>query len=182
MEKVADKEEMLMVLSDDGTASGKLELRSVVHGKGLWHNEVAIWVLDTEHKKVLLQRRSKNKKQNPNKLAICAGHVVGYDGIEETLKAEFCEELGLNIEDYDVKKLIVLKREMPNNNNFSHSFYIEKYIPLNEMKIQEEELSEVLYMDYEQLKSLVKNNDESVVFKWDIFKPVFEMFDKIFYK
>lgn len=180
MEKVADKEEMLMVLNEDGTSTGRLEKRSVVHRDELWHNEVAIWVLDTEHGKVLLQRRSPNKKQNPNKLALCAGHVVGTDNIEDTLRAEFFEELGLDISNYEVNKLTVLKREMSNNNNFSHSFYIEKFIPLNEMKIQEEELSEVLYMDYDELKKLVKKNDDSVVFKWQTYENIFEMLDKIF--
>ncbi len=182
MGKVADKEELLLVLNEDGTPTNKLEKRSVVHEKELWHNEVAIWVLDTEHKKVLLQRRSKNKKQNPNKLAICAGHVVAYDSIEDTLEAEFYEELGLNLDDYEVKSLITLKREQPNNYNFSHSFYIEKYIPLENIKIQEEELSEVLYMDYDEFKTRIQNNDKELVFEWKIYQPVSEIFDKIFNK
>ncbi len=181
MEKLADKEELLLVLDENGNSTGKLEKRSVVHKNNLWHNEVAIWILDNEHKKVLLQRRSPNKKQNPNKLALCAGHVVGYDTIEDTLKTELKEELGLNIEEYEVKKLIVLRREMTDNFNFSHSFYIEKCIPISEITIQEEELSEVLYMDYDELKTRVQNADTEFVFKWETYKPIFDIFDKIFY-
>ena len=66
MKKVADKEELLKVLDDNGKYTEKLEKRSIVHNDKLFHNEVALWIIDKENKKVLLQRRSPNKKQNPN--------------------------------------------------------------------------------------------------------------------
>ena len=180
MEKVADKEELLKVLDDNGKYTEKLEKRSIVHKDKLFHNEVALWIIDKENKKVLLQRRSPNKKQNPNKLALCAGHVVGEESIDEALRKEAQEEIGINIDYYDVKNLTTIKRTEPQNHCFSHHFYILEKIPLENFTIQKEELSEVLYMDYNQLKQLVMSNSDEVVFKWnEAYQKLFAILDKI---
>ncbi len=177
---VADNDsELLQVLTEDGKPTGRFEKREIVHVNKLFHNEVALWIIDKENKKVLLQRRSPNKKQNPNKLALCAGHVVGNETIDEALEKEANEELGLDIKNYDVKKLISIKRTVPRNHCFSHHYYICKTIPIETFTIQKEELSEVLYMDYEHLKQLVKQNSDEVVFKWEFYEPVFNKLDEV---
>lgn len=180
VDKLADKEELLKVLDDDGNETGSFEKRSVVHETELFHNEIALWVIDAENKSVLLQRRSPNKKLNPNKLALCAGHVVGDETIDEALQKEAKEEIGIDISNYDVKKLVTIKRVEPKNHNFAHHYYIVARIPVESIKIQEEELTEVLYMDYEKLKKMVQSNDDEVVFKWnDAYKQVFAKLDEI---
>ena len=177
---VADKDnELLQVLDENGNPTGRFEKREIVQVNKLFHNEVALWIIDKENKKVLLQRRSPNKNQNPNKLALCAGHVVGNETIDEALEKEAKEELGIDIKDCNVKKLITIKRTVPRNHCFIHHYYISKAIPIENITIQKEELSEVLYMDYEHLKSLVKQNRDEVVFKWDDYKPVFNKLDEI---
>ena len=177
---VADNDsELLQVLTEDGKPTGRFEKREIVHGNKLFHNEVALWIIDKENKKVLLQRRNPNKKQNPNKLAICAGHVVGNETVDEALEKEAKEELGIDIKNYNVKKIITIKRTVPRNHCFSHHYYICKTIPIETFTIQKEELSEVLYMDYEHLKQLVKQNNDEVVFKWEIYEPVFNKLDEI---
>ena len=177
---VADKDdELLRVLDENGNPTGRFEKREIVHVNKLFHNEVALWIIDKENKKVLLQRRSPNKKQNPNKLALCAGHVVGDETIDEALEKEANEELGLDIKNFKVKKLITIKRTKPRNYCFIHHYYIGKAIPIETFTIQKEELSEVLYMDYEHLKQLVKQNSDEVVFKWEFYEPVFNKLDEI---
>ena len=177
---VADNDsELLQVLTEDGKPTGRFEKREIVHRNRLFHNEVALWIIDKENKKVLLQRRSPDKKQNPNKLALCAGHVTGSETIEEALAKEAKEELGLDINNYDVKKLITIRRTAPQNYCFSHHYYICKTIPIGFFIIQKEELSEVLYMDYEHIKQLVKQNSDEVVFKWEVYEPVFKKLDGI---
>lgn len=180
MNKVADKEELLKVLDEDGNYTGKKEKRSVVHKNKLFHNEVALWIIDKENKQVLLQRRSPYKQQSPNKLAICAGHVVDDETIEETLVKESSEEIGIEIDKYEVKKLTITKKEGPNNKCFLHHFCILERIPLEQLTIQEEELSEVLYMDYEKLKHLIITNDKDVAFEnYETYKELFDLLDKI---
>lgn len=180
MKAVADKEELLKVVDENGNYTGKMEKRSIVHKNRLFHNEVALWIIDKENKQVLLQRRSPNKKQNPNKLALCAGHVVGDESIDEALRKEAKEEIGINVDNYDVKQLTTIKRTEPYNYCFSHHFYILGKIPLHTFNIQKEELSEVLYMDYDLLKQLVMSNSDEVVFKWnEAYQKLFGLLDKI---
>lgn len=45
-----------------------------------------------------------------------------------------------------------------------------------------EELSEVLYMDFNEVVNRIKNNDTEFVFEWnDICKPVFEKLTEIIF-
>ncbi len=171
----ADKEELLLVLDENGKSTGKLELRSVCHEKNLFHNEVALWVVDPKSREVLLQRRSPNKKNNPNCLGLCAGHVIENNSIYETLKSEFFEELGLDIEDYSPILLKVLKRECKNNNHFSYQYCIYERIPLEKIKIQVEELSEVLYMPLENLEKLYFEGSPEIVFKSPQYAEIFDI-------
>lgn len=180
MIKVSDKEEFLDILNDDGTPTGKIEKRSIVHKNKLFHNEVALWIIDKENKRVLLQKRSPLKKQNPNKLALCAGHVVSGETIEEALKKEAKEEINIDITNYDVKKLTIIKRTEPQNHCFSHHFYILANIPISSLTAQKEELSEILYMNYSELKQLVIKNSDKVIFQWNPeYQRLFGILDNI---
>ncbi len=179
LKKADNDEELLQVLDEFGKPTGKLEKRGIVHKNKLFHNEVALWIIDKSSKKVLLQRRSPNKRRNPNKLAICAGHVVGNETLKQALIKEAKEELGLDIKNYKINKLITIKRTKPENNAFAHHYYICETIPIENIKIQKEELSEILYIDYEKLKQLIKQNNEEVAFKWEVYEPVFKKLDKI---
>ena len=52
---VADKDnELLQVLDENGNPTGRFEKREIVHVNKLFHNEVALWIIDKENKKVLL--------------------------------------------------------------------------------------------------------------------------------
>ncbi len=182
MNLVADKEEMLKIYDENHKFLNRYEKRSIAHENRLYHNEVALWIINLKNKTVLLQKRSHNKKINPDKYALCAGHVVGEETIEEALFKEAQEEIGLDLNQYVYKPLCIVKRTEPRNHCFSHHFYLIADIPVEEYVIQKEELSKVKYIDYETLKTLVKNNDETIVFKWnDVYKEVFAKLDEIFY-
>ena len=101
----------------------------------------------------------------------------------EALYKEAQEEIGINLDEYNFIYLDKVKVYSPTNCCFSHHYYIDAEISLDEFVIQKEELSEVLYMDYEKLKNLAKNNDSSIVFQWkepyiNIFNKLDELFSK----
>lgn len=178
--KIADKEEKLLIVDENGKSTGKYENRSFIHSNGLWHNEVALWVLNKENNTVLFQRRSPNKRLLPNKLAICAGHVVADETIKESLFKEVSEEYGINLENYDVKELAITKSSIPGNSCFTYIFYIVANIPVENITIQEEEVAEVLYMDYDVFRKRLDANDEEFVFRnAGPEKVVFEKLDEI---
>ena len=48
---VADKdEELLEVVDEKGISTGKLEKRKIVHKNQLFHNEIALWIIDKNKK------------------------------------------------------------------------------------------------------------------------------------
>lgn len=176
-----NNEELILILDENGNSTGKLEKRSVVHEKLLWHNEIALWILNPKDKTLLLQRRAANKKSNPNKLAPCAGHVTGYDTIEKSVIREAQEEYGIDISKYKLNYMRTIRCKNPNNNCFSNHFYILADIPLADFKIQEEELSEVLYISLENLKNLVFSNSPEVAIRNNkINEEIFASFEEIF--
>lgn len=103
--KPADKKEFLQVLDENGNPLNKLELRSIVHKKGLWHQEVACICIN-RNRQILLQKRSKNKKSYPSCWALFAGHVVEYDDIKESIIKEMREELGSEIKEQNTFLLV----------------------------------------------------------------------------
>ena len=61
-------------------------------------NVVALIV--RKNNKILLERRKKNRKVDPGKIAIPGGHVEGAETLEQTCKRELEEELGLECSDF----------------------------------------------------------------------------------
>ena len=56
-ELVADKDdELLRVLDENGNPTGRFEKREIVHVNKLFHNEVALWIIDKENKKGIKKR------------------------------------------------------------------------------------------------------------------------------
>ena len=180
--KVADKEELLKVYNERHEYSGKMELRSVVHDKCLYHDEIVLWVINPVKLKVLVQKRSPNKLLRPNRYGLCAGHVVENESVEDALYKEAMEEIGLDLNKYEVKHILTVKQLANQNYHFAHHFAVFAEIPLEEFKIQEEELTEIKYMNYEDFKYRIRTGDDSVVVKWTYAeKQVFNKIDKILY-
>lgn len=84
------------------------------------HQEIAIFVYD-QNRRVLLQQRSDTKKIKPGIWTVtAAGHVTYGDTLEETVKKELMEEMGISI-----GKPIYLFREhvlLPNESHYCHWF------------------------------------------------------------
>lgn len=92
-------EEYSDIVDGNGNLTGEKELRSVVHKKGLWHRTVHIFLYKFEDDKLyfLAQQRSKTKDRHPNEWTIVSGdHVVSGASIEDAIKSELNEELGIN--------------------------------------------------------------------------------------
>lgn len=69
-------EEYFDVLNNKGEYTGIVESREKCHKDGLWHKAVTVFIINSKNK-VLLQRRSPNKKTWPNMWDITSGgHVL----------------------------------------------------------------------------------------------------------
>ena len=160
--------ELLDIVDEENNLTGKVEDREIIHKKGLWHREVGICIMNEEGK-VLIQKRSADKKQAPNKWGMTAGHV---DSGEEPVKVavrEVFEEIGLELKEDEMEFLFVIKKskklsETQYNNNFQYIYFARSNKKIEEYVIQEEELSEVKYISVEELENVIKNKDERYTF------------------
>ena len=159
--------ELIEIVDENGNFTGQVVDKEYAHDHNLLHNEVAVFIINDKGE-TLLQNRSANKRFNPNKWAICAGHVDAYESIIDAAIREVKEEIGLNISKdklYKYKEAEIFLRET--NSHMTHYFYTKINKGINEFIIQKEELSEVKWVNIDEVVNRIKSHDETLVFKED---------------
>ena len=123
--------EYLEIVDEENNLTGKTEERDIVHAKGLWHREIAVWIMN-EKGEVLLQKRSPNKKQGANNWSTsCAGHIdIGEEPIKSAIR-EIREELGIPVKEDDLKHLFTAKNKRVLTNSFNNIFCYLYFLKVN---------------------------------------------------
>ena len=164
--------EMLDVYSEDNKQRIGIAERGVVHYFNLWHREVACWIINNNNE-VLLQRRSASKKQQPNKLAITAGHV---DLREEPINAairEIREELGIeNIAEKDLIYIDTFKAENKNNYHYKYVYLLKTQKKISELTMQKSEVSELIYVSFDKLLEMISEPKSELTFAKHFYTPL----------
>ena len=88
--------ELIEIVDENGNFTGQVMDKEEAHDKNLLHNELGIFIIN-DKKEILLEKRSANKRFNPNKWGLCAGHVDAYETLEEAALREIKEEVGLDV-------------------------------------------------------------------------------------
>ena len=173
--------EYLDILDENGNKTGEVAPRKEVHSKGLWHKGVHIWIINSK-RELLVQRRSKNKDVYPNKLYISvAGHPVSGEDEIESIKREFEEEIGVELDTKRLEYLFTFSQEViENNGNFlDNQFYdvylIEMDLDINTLKLQAEEVSEVKNIYYKDFEKMIKDKNKDIVNHPEEWKRLFEI-------
>jgi len=140
-------DEYIDILNDD-LSFLKTCLKSEAHKHGYLHASVHVWFY-TDAGKILIQKRSPNKISFPNLWDVSvAGHIsAGEDAITSALR-EIKEEIGLSITKDELRKIGNFHERHNHTSNFIdneiHLIYIGRIsTPLNQLKIQEEEVSAI---------------------------------------
>lgn len=173
------------ILDEKGNKTGKTKLRSDVHRDGDWHRAVHIWIINNNGE-ILLQRRCATKDSHPNMLDISsAGHLSAGDNSLEGALRELKEELNLDVSPDDLKFIKTLKRsskytETFINNEFDYLYILRTDKKVDDMKFQEEEISEIMYVPYKKFKEMVNNRQPDLLRHDDEFEILFNLFDKEF--
>ena len=157
----AEKDELLLVLDENGNSTGRFEQRSVVHENLLWHREVSCIVLN-KYGQILLQKRNKNKKSYPSKWALCAGHVVNDEEPKDAVVKELSEELILPFNSRNVFSLLVgeIKNEREDNKCFVTCFWTLFEFPINQLSFQESEIEGLAWFTLDEFKRLVEREED----------------------
>lgn len=157
--------ELIQIVDENGNFTGEIMDKEEAHDKNLLHNEVAVFIINN-NKQVLLQKRSANKRFNPNKWALCAGHVDENEGLENAALRELKEEVGLEISLGELHP--IAEREFTfgdSNSHITYFFYTKSNKAEDDFIIQKEELSEVKWFDLDKVINMIKEEDKTIVFK-----------------
>ncbi len=157
--------ELIQIVDENGNFTGTIMDKEEAHDKNLLHNEVAVFIINN-NKQVLLQKRSANKRFNPNKWALCAGHVDANESLENAALRELKEEVGLEIPLEELHP--IAEREFTlgdSNSHITYFFYTKSNKSETDFIIQKEELSEVKWFDLDEVINMIKEEDKTIVFK-----------------
>ena len=176
-------EEKFDVLNELGEFTGKIATRDECHKKGLWHRAVYAFIIDNKGN-ILLQKRSNNKKLWPNMWDVTVGgHVNAGEFGRQALIREVKEELGIVINDDDIKYLIgstsINEQGDIINKHYNECYLITKNINISDVKIQKEEVSEVCYFSKDELLKRISNNYEGLTEKtgpWNFLEKILERY------
>ncbi len=162
-------EEKFDVLNELGEFTGEIATREECHKKGLWHRAVYAFIID-DNKNILLQKRSSNKKLWPNMWDVTVGgHVETGEFGRHALIREVKEELGIEINDNDIKYLVgsTSINEEGNiiNKHYNECYLIMKNINILDIKVQKEEVSEVKLFSKDELLRKISNNYDGLTKK-----------------
>lgn len=127
--------------------------------QGLLLEAVQLWIINPNTNQILMQRRSKNKKNNPNKIDVSvAGHVREKETPLQTILREAKEEIGID-EEYLLSILqkvtetkIDLAKFGRQGRYITHIYIAFSSNPIESYRKQDEEVDELFFMEYEELK------------------------------
>lgn len=156
--------ELIKIVDENGNFTGKIMDKDEAHDKNLLHNEVGLFLINDKGQ-VLLQKRSSNKRFDPNKWALCAGHVEAHESLEEAMLREAKEEIGIDISKNDLhqfgEKDVLIRNS---NSHITYFYYIKTNMEEKEFTIQEDELSEVKWFYIDEVIDMINKKDTSIVF------------------
>lgn len=161
--------ELLDIVDEQGNPAGQTVERKKAHREGIRHRSSHVWLMRRrgERVEILLQKRSNRKDSFPGCYDISsAGHVpAGVDYIPSALR-ELHEELGVEAEgsnlQYCGKRFIyyeeVFYGEPFIDNQVSNIYILWLDREAEDFILQEEEVEEVKWFDFEGCVELVRGN------------------------
>lgn len=167
--------EYLDIVNENNELINVIKTRQYIHENSLWHRHVSCWIIN-EKGEVLLQKRSLQKKNNPGMWSKTGGHVIAGEYPIDAIKREIKEELGIEIDNRNIKLIDIYKSDNKENKYFGYNFIVKVNYTIEEFVLQIEEVSEVKYVTIEKMIKIKKENAKNYSFnKWkenDFYKQI----------
>ena len=112
---------------------------------------IILLFIENNEKKFLIQKTSINRD---SEYATTGGHVTYGDTALKTVIKEAKEELGLTLNENEVKEIETLKGQY----GYVSIYYCNKKIDINELTIQDEEVDSLYWMSEEEINKLIKED------------------------
>ena len=143
------------ILDENGEPTGRTALRGGSTLKsGEYHLVVHIWIVSKDNK-ILIQRRSPDKKLMPGEWAATGGAAIAGEDSFTAAKRELFEELGIISDKATLKKMLRLKRR----NSWLDVWFTEYNSSIEKLILQEEEVAEVKWVTLEELNKMIENGN-----------------------
>ncbi len=145
--------------------------------KSLFHRGVFIIVLNNKNE-ILIQKRSKDKDLYPSLLDFSVGeHLKSGENYEQAARRGLKEELNIEAEKLTyVGKILFRQRD---ETEFDAIYFTKSNKEIDEIEFQKEEIESLKFMTIDQIREILKNNEELFVPK---IKEVFDEFLKVYEK
>ena len=151
-------EEIFDIYTREGKYLGAKE-KSICHGlnPGFYHKPVWIWIINSNGE-ILVQKRSSCKKNYPDKWDMpSAGHVKAGESIIDGAIRETFEELGIKTKKSDYK--FICEYISDDTYELAQVYLLKLDLNINEFNLEEKEVSEVKWLDYNDFKELFYSSD-----------------------
>lgn len=157
-------DELVEVLTEDGKFVGKKISKLTAHKQGICHGISAVALIDSDGR-LLIQKRSETKKDEPSKWDLSsAGHIDVNETPDEAAVREMIEELGILVKKDDLKLIdTYLNKNKLNEeiyiNHFTYLYVMQKNIRIDNVVMQQSEVSDIMFVDKENYISMLNNGD-----------------------
>ena len=153
-------EEWVPLVDEKGKVTGQAPRSQVHNGSNLLHPVVHLHVLK-KGRAILLQKRAKQKQVEPGKWDVAVGgHISVGENLEQALKKEALEEIGLKDFSTRLQKVFVFKSALE-----SELVYLFTTFDIQNFKINPHEVEEIRFWTKNQVEHKLGKN---------IFTPNFE--------
>lgn len=147
--------ELWDILDKEGRPTGRTVPRYNVRlARGEYHLVVHIWIVGSDGR-LLIQRRSDNKPLMPGEWAATGGAAIAGEDSRTAAHRELKEELGLDV---PAEEFIQIGR-ITRKNSFLDIFLAYRDANINELCLQEEEVSCAAWVHRNKLMSMVRKGE-----------------------
>ena len=164
-------QEYLDIVDESGKPTGETVSRDEAHRKGILHRTAHVWVVRKTDQgyDILLQKRSEEKESFPGLYdTSSAGHIPAGDEPLESALRELAEELGIVASDRDLNYAgsfrIQYEKEfhgrMFRDNEVTRVYVYDKPVDIQDLSLQETEVSEVCWFDLEEVWNEIHQSRE----------------------
>lgn len=161
--------EYLDIVDENGLPTGETVERQKAHAEGIRHRTSHVWLIRKRNERIeiLLQKRCDTKDSYPGCYDISsAGHIPAGVDFKPSAVRELKEELGVDASEdelifcgnRDIKMDDVFHGKPFHDRQFSRVFALWCDIDESEFQLQKEEVSEVRWMELDEVISAVKKN------------------------
>lgn len=167
--------EYIDIFDENNNPIGEVKEKTQAHEDGNFHRTAHIWIMNDDNE-LLLQKRSEKKKSHPNCWDISgAGHIMARESVIDGAIRELKEELGIEVNEKELQYIVTIKStKNPKNMEFQYVYLLKCNKQVEEYIFEDNEVSEVKYIYYEELEKMVEERVEGLLIHEEEYKDLFK--------